>query len=270
MQTVKRSTPVRPGEMVGPGVMPGKHREAGDALASSSLGPASTNARNCARFETTGLVTVGLVELVESARREGECRSCLALVDQVVRKGLIIGHTTSPALGSGSQIRPRAACHFAPISAQTADNQGHDPRARHSHAAPAFNTAFYATVAVIVPVLFLALAVQSSTFEDLMKTYATTVLARRRDLARQGKVSPDAPAADRFLATAGGLFATVVLCYVLLGEILAVVALYNQRASSGIGFLVVCSTIFSSLPLPSGPSRSSSGTRSSWLGEVLR
>ncbi len=47
-QTVKKSTPVEPGEMVGPGVMPGKPRQAGDPLTSSSLGPSpasTTSAR---------------------------------------------------------------------------------------------------------------------------------------------------------------------------------------------------------------------------------
>jgi hypothetical protein len=39
----------------------------------------------------------------------------------------------------------------------------------HSHAAPAFNGLFYATGATVIPVLFLALAVQGRTYEDLLK-----------------------------------------------------------------------------------------------------
>src|SRR5260370_7122818 len=37
-----------------------------------------------------------------------------------------------------------------------------------AHAAPAFNSAFYATVATVIPVLFLALAIQSGAFEGVL------------------------------------------------------------------------------------------------------
>jgi heme O synthase-like polyprenyltransferase len=44
-------------------------------------------------------------------------------------------------------------------------------------AAPAFNGLFYATAATIIPVLFLALAVQGATYRDLM---AAAQAARKR------------------------------------------------------------------------------------------
>jgi hypothetical protein len=39
----------------------------------------------------------------------------------------------------------------------------------HSHSAPPFNGLFYATVATVIPVLFLAIAVQGTLHQDLIK-----------------------------------------------------------------------------------------------------
>ena len=39
----------------------------------------------------------------------------------------------------------------------------------HGHAAPAFNGLYYATIATVIPVLFLAIAVQGTIYQDLIK-----------------------------------------------------------------------------------------------------
>jgi hypothetical protein len=46
---------------------------------------------------------------------------------------------------------------------------------------PAFNGLFYATVATIVPVLFLALAVQGRFFEELLTLYIANTRRVRQD-----------------------------------------------------------------------------------------
>lgn len=41
----------------------------------------------------------------------------------------------------------------------------------HAATAPAFNSLFFATAATMIPVLFLAIAVQGTTYQDLVKAY---------------------------------------------------------------------------------------------------
>jgi hypothetical protein len=41
-------------------------------------------------------------------------------------------------------------------------------------AAPAFNSTFYATIATVIPVLFLALAIQGRIYEGLVKAMVTS------------------------------------------------------------------------------------------------
>lgn len=42
----------------------------------------------------------------------------------------------------------------------------------HSHAVPAFNGLYYATIATVIPVLFLAIAIQGNLFRDLIEASA--------------------------------------------------------------------------------------------------
>jgi hypothetical protein len=52
-----------------------------------------------------------------------------------------------------------------------------------AHDAPApsaFNSAFYATVATVIPVLFLAIALQGNTHQDLLLAYAARVRTYRQ------------------------------------------------------------------------------------------
>jgi hypothetical protein len=96
-----------------------------------------------------------------------------------------------------------------------------------SHAAPAFNGLFYATVATVIPVLFLALAVQGSTYRELVKSsQAGHLLAK--------------------WAAAG------ILLYGTMGEIWALLSLSAQRARGASGF-VLLSVIFLVLATAAGP-----------------
>lgn len=45
----------------------------------------------------------------------------------------------------------------------------------HQASPPAFNSAFYATAATVIPVLFLAIAVQGRSYENLLKASAGAI-----------------------------------------------------------------------------------------------
>lgn len=55
----------------------------------------------------------------------------------------------------------------------------------HHAAAPAFNTAFYATAATVIPVLFLAIAVQGRGYDALVKAFGAA-FRRLRSTPRSG------------------------------------------------------------------------------------
>ena len=98
-----------------------------------------------------------------------------------------------------------------------------------SHKPPAFNGLFYATAATIIPVLFLALAVQGRLYEDLLKASAEAWWRFRRQ-ARQGN---DLPALAAFLGSfAAADAALITVLYGIGGEIQALVDLDRQRASA--------------------------------------
>ncbi len=78
----------------------------------------------------------------------------------------------------------------------------------HVLAAPAFNTAFYSVTATVIPVLFLAIAVQGRLYEDLVKA---GVEAYKRN-------NPPA----RLLPSLGWLLMKVVVSSVLLFTVAAI------------------------------------------------
>jgi hypothetical protein len=93
---------------------------------------------------------------------------------------------------------------------------------------PAFNGLFYATVATIIPVLFLALAVQGRMYGDLM---TASHRALERFLApgmslRQGLAY--------FIWLLTMCIAGAIVLIAAFGEIAALLALYNQRQVSGV------------------------------------
>lgn len=62
----------------------------------------------------------------------------------------------------------------------------------HSNAAPPFNGLFYATVATVIPVLFLAIALQGGTYRQLMDAHSLKfALIQARDARAEGLRPPD-------------------------------------------------------------------------------
>ena len=104
-----------------------------------------------------------------------------------------------------------------------------------AHAALPFNAPFYATAATIIPVLFLALAIQGNLYGDLLKTAAAKLGQYRQRLSDQppstirGTIAP----VLLYFASASALaFALVIVVYTLIGEIGALEALYLERPYS--------------------------------------
>jgi hypothetical protein len=103
--------------------------------------------------------------------------------------------------------------------------------------APAFNSTFYATAATIIPVLFLAIAVQGHMYENLMKAASDAIETGYRQ-ARLWRRSPSSvrtrqvigPFLTPYLAIG---VAVVILIFGVSGEILALTSLYLQRPADG-------------------------------------
>jgi 8-oxo-dGTP pyrophosphatase MutT (NUDIX family) len=94
--------------------------------------------------------------------------------------------------------------------------------------APPFNDVFYAAVVTVIPVLFLAIAVQGNLYTDLLKFGREASWASWR--------SPDRPVLTRIAnSLAGGgarIVAMLVLAYGVVGEISGLLALYWRRFPS--------------------------------------
>ena len=112
-------------------------------------------------------------------------------------------------------------------------------------AAPAFNSNFYITAATAIPTLFVALAVQGNGYENLLK--ASARLSQRGEGNRHGWA----------IAIAGSSaligIAIAILFFAILGEILAVYALYQQQAESGTEVYVLVGTVAFVLATAAGP-----------------
>jgi len=87
---------------------------------------------------------------------------------------------------------------------------------------PAFNETFYSVAATIIPVLFLALAVQGSFLGELL-SLADRVSARPSRLARA--------LASIYAAEAPWRLAAYVVIIPTVGEFLAILSLYQQHAT---------------------------------------
>lgn len=102
-----------------------------------------------------------------------------------------------------------------------------------------FNSNFYITAAAIGPVLYLALTLQGSTFEGIMKQWEN--LGRNFPLP----VNP-APRAMLFRligVVTIAVFATVIILFGAIAELLALLALYQQKASPGVGQFILFSMV---------------------------
>lgn len=117
-----------------------------------------------------------------------------------------------------------------------------------SAATPPFNSTFYATVAVLIPVLFLALAVQGRTSENLLRASAT---ANRRYLeaARHGPL----PRRVAAIVIVPAMIADLIVLFGGAGEIVAVITLYRRTAPPPTGPWVLAGTIFLIAAVAAGP-----------------
>ena len=89
--------------------------------------------------------------------------------------------------------------------------------------APPFNDVFYAAVVTVIPVLFLAIAVQGNLYTDLLK-FGHEAAWR----------SPDRPVLTKIAnSLAGGgarIVAMLILAYGVVGEVSGLLALYWRRS----------------------------------------
>lgn len=116
--------------------------------------------------------------------------------------------------------------------------------------------AFYATVATVIPVLFIALAVQGTTVQWLAVTY----FRRAGDLSFVKKLPsrPRAfrvmvlPAAALALSVVGAVHALILVGGVL-GEFFAIYALYQGADTSWHRFVVLVSVTFLIIMVAAGP-----------------
>jgi hypothetical protein len=97
--------------------------------------------------------------------------------------------------------------------------------------APEFNAIFYATVATIIPVLFVAGALQADTYAKLIETST----AAWRLYLTSNVLREEIKAAIIFTATLS--IPIVILVYGVWGEIQALLDLYLQRPIGPVGFL---------------------------------
>jgi hypothetical protein len=102
---------------------------------------------------------------------------------------------------------------------------------------PSFNANFYIAAATVIPVLFLAIAVQGRSYENLMKAFSD---AFRRWMV-PGKWVRSLPAA--VIALAASVAASAML-YSAVAEILAIYALYQQQARSATAQTVLLAVTF--------------------------
>lgn len=109
-------------------------------------------------------------------------------------------------------------------------------------AAPAFNADFYTVAATVIPVLFLALAVQGSVYGDLLKTFARGM--REMFSANDQAQTPARTlrvvvrrAVPGFVTVIPMMLATLIILFGIFGEILALLALYSRRPLRGIRIL---------------------------------
>jgi hypothetical protein len=96
-------------------------------------------------------------------------------------------------------------------------------------AAPAFNTAFYATAATVIPVLFLAIAVQGRALETV--TRAATSAAHDYQRARRSRARLKAVTAH-FRALLTVAVASLIVIDGVAGEMIAIVALQNRKGGA--------------------------------------
>jgi hypothetical protein len=123
--------------------------------------------------------------------------------------------------------------------------------AAHAAAQP-FNADFYATVATLIPILFLAIAVQSTIYEDLMKTVTRSLnrLAAEDPQDTRAVVRQQVSQVPAALGIVAIWFVPVIG---IVGEIMALLSLYWKRPVGGtivgtLGLAIILTAITGALP----------------------
>ena len=115
-------------------------------------------------------------------------------------------------------------------------------------ARPAFNGLFYATVATIIPVLFLAIAVQGRAYEGLMRAIGA-IAVRAGRTGRPGRRQFAA-----YMITMALLpIPALILIYGAAGEIVAILALLDQWTGQVPQGFVGSAAVFLTLTTAAGP-----------------
>jgi hypothetical protein len=123
-------------------------------------------------------------------------------------------------------------------------------------AAPVFNGTFYATVATIIPVLFLAIAIQGNIYQAILLEYARRTRAyrqRMRAADAAGQLTIRKALGGGLAAQVPGILASAILVGGLYGEGVALDALYVQKAPPGAGLIVLLVTLYLVAVATSGP-----------------
>jgi hypothetical protein len=102
-----------------------------------------------------------------------------------------------------------------------------------------FNADFYATVATVIPVLYLAIAVQGSTFDATLRWLYGVIVTKERRLARfawlhripRNRGIRVARVSITMLASTIVLAMAILLIGSLIGEVIAILALYHRQSS---------------------------------------
>jgi hypothetical protein len=113
----------------------------------------------------------------------------------------------------------------------------------HTAPAPAFNGLFYATTATIIPVLYLAIALQGSTYQDLLRAIKPAV---RRQI--ENDRSSQVPALLALLA-----IPILIIGFGAFGETYSLIALYTRSANANLAPVVLEAAIFLILAAAAGP-----------------
>ena len=111
-----------------------------------------------------------------------------------------------------------------------------------SHAAQAFNGLFYATAATVIPVLFLAIAVQGHAVEDLLRASAD---AYRREW-QSARYNP----LNAIINPAPAAAAMLILVFGVIGEILA---LSQEAAGLWARYIVDFAVVFLTVAAAAAP-----------------
>jgi hypothetical protein len=105
------------------------------------------------------------------------------------------------------------------------------------HVAPAFNTTFYATMAAVIPVLFLAIAAQGSAYWQFMNSTRGAVLIQQWSSTRRRRY-------QGCLSVVFILISLTVPVAGVIGEIATVLALDDRAAAPGTETPVLIATIY--------------------------